>query len=101
LDFIVLLFFDLNALSLVVEFFRFFLDDDLSTLSSSGEQNVEVSLSSKSDLVSILIEVAKIEVSGEGLENFGNASLELLESLGVGRFEDVDLLVEANLEQHQ
>ena len=101
LNLVVGLFFDLNALSLVIKFLRFFFDDDLSASSSSSEQNFEVPFSGKRDLVCIFIEVAEIEVGGEGLEDLGNASLEFLEGLGVGGLEDVDLLVVANLEQHE
>ena len=101
LNLVVGLFFDLNALSLVVKFLRFFFDDDLSASSSSSEQNFEVPFSGKRDLVCIFIEVAEIEVGGEGLEDLGNASFEFLEGLGVGGLEDVDLLVVANLEQHE
>jgi len=91
----------LDFLSLIIEVFTFLLNQDFSTLSPTSNQDIEISLSSKSYFIAIFIEIGEVEALRVLFENLGDEVLELLKIFGVGRLDDMDFLSTANFEKHQ
>jgi len=92
---------DLYLLSLVIEFVRFFFNDNFNVSNVCTEKDVEVSLWCKCDLISIFIKVAEIKFRWERLKDLRNTCLEFLKSFNVGGFQYMYLFVETNFEKHK
>ena len=90
----------MDFLSLIIEIFALLSDQDFSVLGAASEENAKVSLAGKCDLIAIFIEVCKVEVWWVLFEDLGDKALELCESLGVDRLEDMNFLVVSNFEKH-
>ena len=93
-------FFKLNLLSLVIEIFTFFPDNDFCTLRVASNENSEISFGGKRDLISIFVEIGEVKASRMLLKYLRNKCFEFLEGSSVGRLEDMDFFIVCDFEKH-